>query len=175
MATRLRTLSDEEQTAVLALARSRTQPARLVQRAQVIDRVRQGERLSRVGAALQLNVNTVTTWVKRFNAEGIAGLAERPRRGRPPTYTAEEIGTVIEVALTNPVDLAQPFGSWTLDRLATYLQEDRGIAIKRSRIGEILQAEGLRWRTQESWFGERVDPDFARTRGRLSPSTPNRR
>jgi len=55
-----------------------------------------------------------------------------------------------------------------------YLIEDREFAIKRSRIGELLPAEGLRWRTQETWFGARVDPAFAETRGRSSPSTPTR-
>jgi hypothetical protein len=36
----------------------------------------------------------------------------------------------------------------------------------RSRISELLIAEGLRWRKPETWFGERVDPDFAAKRGR---------
>lgn len=39
--------------------------------------------------------------------------------------------------------------------------------MKRSRIGEVLVAEGLRWRKQEAWFGERPDPAFAEQRGRL--------
>jgi hypothetical protein len=30
----------------------------------------------------------------------------------------------------------------------------------------------LRWRRQESWFGERVDPDFAQKRGASRHSTP---
>ncbi len=46
---------------------------------------------------------------------------------------------------------------------------------KRSRIDELLRAEGLRWRQAESWFGARVDPDFAAKRGRSRPSTPPRR
>jgi len=58
-----------------------------------------------------------------------------------------------------------------LDRLAAYVQEAKGIAMKRSRIDELLRAEGLRWRTQETWFGERVDPAFAEKRGPSSPST----
>jgi hypothetical protein len=33
--------------------------------------------------------------------------------------------------------------------------------MKRSRIDEILRNEGLRWRTQETWFGEWVDPEYA--------------
>ena len=81
---------------------------------------------------------------------------------------------MIAASLTKPDDLGLPFGSWTLDRLVAYLYEVKGIAIKRSRIGEILHAEGLRWRTQETWFGERVDPAFAAKRGRSSRSTPPR-
>ena len=72
---------------------------------------------------------------------------------------------MVASALTDPQALGLPFASWTLDRLAAYLNEVKGIGIKRSRIDDILLQEGLRWRQQESWFGERVDPDFARKRG----------
>jgi transposase len=89
-------------------------------------------------------------------------------------YPPETVGAVIAASLTDPDDLGLPFGSWTLDRLAAYLAEEQGIAMKRSRIGEILQAEGLRWRTQETWFGERPDPAFAEKRGASSPSIPTR-
>jgi hypothetical protein len=44
----------------------------------------------------------------------------------------------------------------------------------RSRVGEVLLAEGLKWRQEETWFGARVDPDFTRTRGPSSSSTPHR-
>ena len=75
---------------------------------------------------------------------------------------------VVATALTKPDDLAFPFGHWTLDGLEVDLNEEKGIAIKRSRINEILLAEGLRWRQDERWFGERVDPDFAQKRGVLA-------
>jgi transposase len=71
----------------------------------------------------------------------------------------------VATALTAPQQLGLPFASWTLDRSAAYLNEHKGIAIKRSRIDDILLREGLRWRQQETWFGERVDPDFAKKRG----------
>ncbi len=77
-------------------------------------------------------------------------------------------------ALTDPKTLDLPFASWTLDRLAAYLNEREGIAIKRSRIDEILLAEGLRWRRHETWFGERVDPAFVEKRGGSRGSTPRR-
>jgi len=54
-----------------------------------------------------------------------------------------------------------PFACWTLDRLVAYLS-DHGIAMRRSRISEIFIREGLKWRHEETWFGERVDPDFAK-------------
>ena len=68
-------------------------------------------------------------------------------------------------ALTDPQGLGQSYSAWTLDRLAAYLAEQRGIPMKRSRLDEVLLAAGLRWRQQETWFGARVDPEFAQKRG----------
>ena len=61
-----------------------------------------------------------------------------------------------------------PFACWTFERLAIYVREKLGFSIKKTRIFEILHDEGLRWRQQETWFGERVDPEFAKKRGPLS-------
>ena len=105
-------------------------------------------------------------WLGRFSAGGVAGLADAPRAGGPATYTPEQVGAVVAAALSDPQALDQPFGDWTYDRLEAYLNETAGIPIRRSRIQEVLVAEGLRWRQQETWFGKRVDPDFAAKRGR---------
>ena len=158
---RLRALSEAERTAVEKLAHSRTAPARQVERARIVWQASQDQMAPAIAAALRLTAPTVRDWVKRFNAQGLAGLKDQPRAGRPPTYTPEQVATVIATALTDPKRLDLPFGSWTLDRLAAYLSEHKGIAIKRSRIDEILLKEGLRWRRHERWFGERVDPAFA--------------
>ena len=148
------------------LARSRTAPARAVERARIVLLSHQGASVAEIAEALVISPATVRMWLHRFNQEGVAGLADRPRAGRPPTYTPEQVGEVVAASLTDPRELGLPFGAWTLDRLTAYLNEERGIPIKRSRIGEVLQAEGLRWRTQETWFGERPDPAFAEKRGR---------
>lgn len=128
-----------------------------------------------VAERLNVHPETVRDWLKRFNVNGLEGLMDKPRAGRPATYTPEEVGEIIAAALTNPQVLGLPFGSWTLDRLEAYLNEERGISIKRSRIDEILIAEGLRWRSQETWFGDRVDPQFAEKRDALPHSTPSLR
>lgn len=174
MAIRVRTLTEPERAEVERLASSRTAPARAVERAQIIWQAHQGRPVSQIADHLRLNPQTVRDWLKRFNAQGLAGLDDRPRSGKPPTYTPEQTGEVIACALSDPQTLGLPFACWTLDRLEAYLNEQKGIAIKRSRIDDLLLAEGLRWRQQETWFGERVDPAFAEKRGASRASTPRR-
>jgi transposase len=125
-----------------------------------------------IAARMGLCGATVRFWLKRFNERGLFGLAEEEdmRSGRPPTYTAEERSALIAAALSRPAELGLPFASWTLDRLVAYLGE-KGIGMKRSRVSEVLQALGLKWRQEETWFGARVDPAFERKWGRSSAST----
>jgi transposase len=170
----LRELTADERAELERVARSRTGEARLVQRAKIILGLAGGGRPSRVAAEVGVGRMAAYDWLKRFNAGGIPGLKDRPRSGRPPTYTADQRAEVVAAALTKPEALGLPFASWTLDRLAAYLAEHKKIPIKRSRVDEILVAEGLRWRKQETWFGERVDPEFAAKRGRSRNSTPPR-
>ena len=170
----LRDLTAEEASAVKALARSRTAPAQRVERARLVWRASRGETPPSIAAALGVSAETVRRRIRRFNAEGLAALQDHPRTGRPPTYAADAVATVIAAALTSPQRLGLPFAAWTLDRLAAYLLEHKGITMRRSRIDEILLREGLRWRKHETWFGERVDPEFAEKRGGSRRSTPRR-
>ena len=171
---RARFWSAAEQDAIERLARSRTAPARAVERARIVLLSRYGDTVAEIAETLGVCQDTVRRWINRFDRHGVDGPADQPRAGRPPTYSPDEVGAVVAASLTKPQDLGLPFASWTLDRLAAYLNEAQGIPIKRSRISEILIAEGLRWREQESWFGARPDPAFAAKRGRLSRSTPVR-
>jgi transposase len=167
----VRDLTADETTKIEKMARSRKEAARLVQRARVIWLSHQRYRVSAIASDVDLSEHSVRLWIKRFNDHGLPGLNDEPRSGRPATYTSEQISIVIETALTKPETLGLPFACWTLDRLAAYLHEQRGIGIKRSRIDELLIGEGLRWKMQETWFSERVDPDFAEKRGPSSRST----
>jgi transposase len=173
MAIKLKELTGEERDRVKKLARSRIAPARLVERARIILLAHRGLRVPAIAEQLKLTQITVRTWLKRFNAGGLDGLNDRPRSGRPTTFTPHEVAEVVSASLTDPQALGLPFGSWTMDRLAAYLKEHKRLAISRSRISELLVAEGLRWRAQETWFGERVDPDFAEKRGASRRSTPS--
>lgn len=156
------------------MAQSRTAAARTVERARIVWLASQGWRVPAIARDVGLHAATVRLWLKRFNAAGLDGLRDRPRAGRPATYAAEQAGQVVALSLTDPRSLDLPFASWTLDRLTAYLHEVKHISMSRAQVGKLLVAEGLRWRTQETWFGARVDPAFAEKRGPSSPSTPPR-
>jgi transposase len=192
MAIRLRDLTAEEHSAISQLAHSRTAPARLVERARMVWHAAQGERVPAIAERLGVDARTVRLWLGRFQTEGLEGLEDRPRPGAPVTYTPEVVGEVIATALTDPKTLEMPFGCWSIRRLQAYLNEEKGIPIRRSRLDDLLIAEGLRWRSQETWFGERatlaagpapaegetpppVDPEFAQKRGSSAGFTRPRR
>ena len=172
---KVRPLTAGERAELERLARSRTEEARLVQRAKIVLGLAAGERPYQVAARIGVGRAAAYEWLHRFNAEGLKGLTDHPRPGRPHTYTPDQRAEVVAAALTKPQDLGLPFASWTLDRLQAYLGEHKGIGIKRTRIDEILVAEGLRWRKQETWVGQKVDPEFAAKRGRSRRSTRPRR
>src|SRR5687768_6322822 len=116
----VRELTEEEARSVKRLAHSRTAAARLVERARIVWLSPEGWRVPAIAAAVGRGEETVRTWLARFAAAGVAGLADAPRAGRPATYTAEEVGAVVAAALTDPRTLLLPFGCWTLDRLEAY-------------------------------------------------------
>src|SRR3712207_7603326 len=118
----LRERTAEEAPAVETLARSRTAPARRVERARIVWHASRGETPPAIAAALGLNAETVRGRIRRFNAEGLAALVDHRRSGRPATYSADEVAAVIAAALTSPGRLGLPFASWTLERLAAELR-----------------------------------------------------
>ncbi len=174
MSLKVRELTEEEELTIKQQVHSRTLPAWKVTRAKIVWYAKQAEKVPEIARRLDVCEKTTRMWLKRFNELGMKGLEESPRSGRPPVYPPEQIAVVIQTALTKPEELEQPFASWTLDRLETYINETKGIPIKRSRISEIFLTEGLEWRHEETWFGERVDPEFAQKRGPSKPSTPPR-
>jgi transposase len=114
-----RAVSEEERTVVTRLARSRTAPARSVERAQVVEAALDGTPVEDIAAQLHLARGSVSLWLHRFEERGIAGLQDHPRGGRPPTYSREQVGQIIATALERPQNWGLPYASWTLDRLAT--------------------------------------------------------
>lgn len=85
---KLRELTEEEVQEVRRLAQSRTASTRTVQRAKIIVALLDEPTLTASDAALRAEYRSAQSgplWVKRFNADGLAGLEDRPRPGVPPT------------------------------------------------------------------------------------------
>jgi transposase len=170
---RLRELSKEERTEIARLAKSRIEPAGLVKRAWVIQMMVEGPTLAPSQAGRKAGFTSDSSgiaWVKRFNAEGIAGLKDRERPGRPRTHSEEVRSQLISLALQKPRSLGYPHELWTLERLQTAFGERHGIHLSDSTIWTWLDEEGLKWKRQQSWFHdvEKHDPEFAEKRGASS-------
>jgi len=172
MMLRVRELSEEERKMIERLVHARNTPIGKLKRAQIIWLASQGGKTPEIAKQLGISERMVRNRLHRFNEQGLPGLEEAPRSGRPVTYTPEEVSSIIQTALCNPRELGEDYASWTLDRLVDYLHRVTGVRMKRSRISEIFIAEGLTWRHEETWFGERVDPNFAQKRGPSKASTP---
>jgi transposase len=168
---KLRDVSEEEAEQVNRLAKSRTASARLVQRAKLIQALLDDPSQSASKVAQRLGYRgpgAGSKWVRRFNEQGVGGLEDEARSGRPPTHSEEVRSALIGFARQKPSSLGLPFKLWTLERLQTEFEERKGIHLSDSTIWEWLEAEGLEWKRQESWFqdADRHDPDFAEKRGR---------
>jgi Helix-turn-helix domain len=91
-AVKLRMITTEEETEILKLATSRKAAYRLVQRANVIVAMVDDPKLHATQAGQLAGFSgrqSGVDWVKRFNAEGIAGLEDKPKAGRPLTHPQE--------------------------------------------------------------------------------------
>ena len=170
MTLRVRVLSDEEREELGRIARSHTLGAGLVRRAQIVLHALDGLKAPEISARMDLCGATVRHWLNASTRAGLQGLEEDVRSGRPPTYSAEQRSAVINTALTRPADLGLPFASWTLDRLVAYLAS-RASPCAAAGSARSSSRRVCKWRHEETWFGARVDPDFARKRGRSSSST----
>lgn len=172
-AVKLRTLTTEEETEIRKLAASRKAAYRLVQRAKVIVAMLDDPKLHATQAGQLVGFSgrqSGVDWVKRFNAEGIAGLEDKPKAGRPLTHAQSVRSALINLARTKPESLGYPFKLWTLERIQTAFQERAGVHLSDSTIWEWVEAEGFRWKRQESWFhnAEKADPEFVEKRGASS-------
>jgi transposase len=177
MAIHVRELTDDERAKIERLTRSRTAPLRLASRALIIKLSADGEKVPAIAEQVHLGKEVVRHWIHSFSADGLAGLDDAPRPGRPYTYDEEDRSKVIAKARSVPPrpegDDVPPTCHWTLDQLQEELNKE-GMPIKRSQIRRILKAEHIKWQKPRTWL-ESDDPEFAEKRGLSSSSIPNRR
>jgi transposase len=77
-------LTPAQRQTLLAWQRATTISAGRVRRARIILLVADGVPLTDVAATVGISRRFVYKWVRRFLAQGVAGLADKPGRGRRP-------------------------------------------------------------------------------------------
>ena len=98
-------LTDDEKDQLLSLANSRSLPHGVVRRAQIVLACAQGEANASIARRMRLSDATVGKWRKRYRMQGIEGLHDELRAGRPRTHDDERVAEVINTALqTKPPD-----------------------------------------------------------------------
>ena len=169
-AVKLRTLTTEEKAEIRRLAASRKESHRLVQRAKLLEAMLNDPKLPASHAGFKAGFRGAQSginWVRRFNEEGLAGLADKPKSGRPPTHDQTVRSELISLALQKPDSLGYPFKLWTLERLQIAFRQRQGVHLSDSTIWTWMNEEGFEWKRQQSWFheAEKHDPEFVEKRG----------
>lgn len=123
----IREVNDEENTELRRLTSSRTEPYRMVQRAKLIVSMLDDKKLTATPTSQQAGFksnNSGACWIKRFNEDGIQGLLDKPKSGKPRVHSDEVRGQLIDLAFQKPRSLGYPFELWTLKRLQTAFKEN---------------------------------------------------
>ena len=80
-----------------------------------------------IAAIVRKDEQTVRRWLKRYVADGLAGLADAPRPGGPTKITAAYRERLLHLVRQRPRSLDLPFSLWTNQRLADVLAEETSI------------------------------------------------
>ena len=157
------TLAASERHRLKKMAYGHKTPYRERARATIVVLAARGRSNHQIAGQTGMHVDTVRCWRDRFAADGMAGLADRKRTGRPPRFTPLQLAQVKALACQLPAETGTPLSAWSCPELAREAVE-RGIftAVSASSIRRILAGDALKPWQHRSWIFIR-DPAF-RTR-----------
>ncbi|MGH9094299.1 MAG: helix-turn-helix domain-containing protein [Acidimicrobiales bacterium] len=160
-------LSSEDRAILVRRASSGTAPHREVVRARIVllgaDGVENVEIARRVGVC----VDVASKWRKRFCEEGVEGLTDRHRSGRPRRFDSKVVAGIKAMACEPPEGRQVPLSRWSsLELAAQAVTEGLVESISSSTVRRWLHAAAIKpWRYR-SWIFPR-DPDFAQKAARV--------
>ena len=120
-----------------------TKDVRIRTRAQIILLAFDGKSPPTIAQIVDLDPESVRRHMKRYRDEGIAGLADRERTGRPRTATPEYVELALATVRRRPRALGLNFSIWTLDRLLDYLEEKTQMRVSDETLRTHLRANGI--------------------------------
>ena len=122
----------------------RTKDVRVRNRAQMILLGVEEQMVARqIAKIVRQDEQTVRRWIKRFNAEGISGLSDKPKSGPPKQVTDAYRERLLVVVRRRPRSLNQPYSLWTLQRLVDFMAEETGLRFSTETVRLILKANDI--------------------------------
>jgi transposase len=120
--------------------------ARVVRRAQMILLSAEGKTAGEIAALWAITAQGVRKIINRFNREGVAGLADRPRKGRPRKTDDRYVELLKQAVQTTPHEMGYPFGCWTLERLRQHLALKTRVILSAAHLSRLLAEHGVVYR-----------------------------
>ena len=145
-------LTAEEEETLSGWLRASTTEQRYVERAKIVLAAAKGEGTRAIARRLGLRPATVSKWRTRFAKEGVAGLLDQPRAGRPAVY-----GEEVEARILARLDEPPPAGyqTWNGRLLAEALGD-----VSAHQVWRVLRLRGIQLQRRRSWCIS-TDPEFA--------------
>jgi transposase len=117
----------------------KTKEARVFRRAQAVRDVVKGQRLQTVSDTLHFTYSALRKWVYRFAHQGVHGLVDRPRSGRPPKVTCELEKHLHRLVDQDPLEHGSLYSQWSCRELATVLARETGVQLGRESVRGVLK------------------------------------
>ena len=143
-------LSEAERTQLEAWVRRPKSAQALALRSRIVLAAAEGGSNVEVGERLGVDRATVRKWRNRFASEGLDGLLDEPRPGRPRTISDEQVEAVITRTLESTPKNAT---HWSTRSMAA----ESGLT--QSAVSRIWRAFGLQPHRQDKWKLSK-DPQF---------------
>ena len=141
----VRHLSKPESAALDRLVRSNCE-GRQLRRAQMVRLSSLGHKCHEIAKLLNVSIPCVTKILHRFNREGLGGLADRPRCGRPPKVRQRYIELLKEAVTTSPRDMGYRFSSWSLARLREHLFRRTDVLLTPGYLSRLMAKNNIVYR-----------------------------
>ena len=108
--------------------------------------VAQGMTCPRVAQLLGDAHHTVVNWVRRFETEGLAGLAEGQRPGRPSRLSDQQLAKVEAALRDSPETCGLATQMWDGPTLSEFLHREFGVKLKVRQCQRLFRQLGFRLR-----------------------------
>ena len=128
----------------------RTYEARYDHRLHAILLVAQGMSSRQAAQLLGDSPRTVAYWVQRFEAEGLSGLADADRSGRPRRLDQNQLYQIEQALRMSPLEVGLSVNLWDGKALSAYIKQEFGIQLGVRQCQRLFRQLGFRLRKPRS-------------------------